>query len=165
MEHYFKDRKFSGAPTQSVNNLIRDFEICAHQQGLSPQQVSLFFVNTLADPSRQLFLTYCSQTMPLDQIAQNMKPHSISETKKLQLRSEFDSLDLQSFMSKHQIVDTSAGLTKLVDHINALVPQLPDGFGNDSNKIRYLRRAVMRLEWAQQPIPKWQILDTHSYNS
>ena len=32
VESYFRDMKFTGAPEQSVNNFIRDFEICAVQQ-------------------------------------------------------------------------------------------------------------------------------------
>ena len=146
-------------------NLFQDFEICALQQGLGTPQISLFFVNALTDPARQHFLTYCSQTMPFDQIVQNMKRHYNCGTRKLQLQSEVDSLYLQSFMDKHQIADTSYVLTKLVDHINALAMQLPNGFGNDPHKNRYQRRAVMRLEWARQPVSRWQILDTHSYSS
>lgn len=114
--------------------------------------MSLFFVNALADSARQHFLTHCSPTMPFDQIVQNLKRHYNSDSRKLQLQSEVDSLELQSFMSKNQITDASACLTKLVDHVHALAPQLPEGFGNDSHKSRYLRRAVMRLEWAQHPI-------------
>ncbi len=63
-----------------------------------------------------------------------------------------DSLDLISFIRKHQIVDHATRLTRLADHINALAPQLPSGFGNDSHKMRYLRRAVMRKDWAKQLI-------------
>ena len=47
---YFKDRQFTGAPEQSVDTLLRDYEICAEQQCLDPAQMSLFFVNALADP-------------------------------------------------------------------------------------------------------------------
>jgi len=69
VESYFRDRRFTGAPEQSVDNLIRDFEICAAQQCLNPLQMSLFFVNALADPARQFFLAQCSPRMPFDQIA------------------------------------------------------------------------------------------------
>ena len=114
--------------------------------------MSLFFVTALADPARQFFLTNCSTHMEIYEITKIMSRHYNSETRKLQLQSEIDSRDLPSFMRKHQITDNSLGLTKLVDHINALAPQLPVGFGNEIYKTRYLCRAVMRLEWAQQPI-------------
>ena len=55
MEVYFENSKFTGAPHQAIDNLIRDFEICSHQQSLDPPQMSLFFVNALADPARQFF--------------------------------------------------------------------------------------------------------------
>ena len=152
VDSYFKDRRFSGAPEQSVDNLIRDYEICAAQQCLDPAQMSLFFVNALADPARQFFLTHCSVSMPFDQIATQMRRHYNSETKKLQLQSEVDGLDLMVFMQKNHISDIAEGLTRLVDHINALGPQLPQGFGDDAHKTRYLRRAVMGLKFAQQPI-------------
>ena len=152
VDSYFKDRRFSGSPEQSVDNLIRDYEICAAQQCLNPSQMSLFFVNALADPARQFFLTHCSPSMPFEQIAAQMRRHYNSETRKLQLQSEMDSLDITAFMQKHHITDQAEGLTRLVDYINALAPQLPSGFGDDPHKTRYLRRAVMRLGFAQQPI-------------
>lgn len=34
LEYYFKDRKFTGAPKQSVGNLIGDFKVCSVQQSL-----------------------------------------------------------------------------------------------------------------------------------
>ena len=71
-----------------------------------------------------------------------MRRHYNSETRKLQLQSEVDSLDLSSFMRKHQITDQSMGLAKLVDRINVLAPQLLHGFGDDQHKTRYLRRAA-----------------------
>ncbi len=63
-----------------------------------------------------------------------------------------DSLDLSSFMRKHNFTEVSIELERLVNYINALAPQLPRSLGDDLHKTRYLRRAVMPYEWAQQPI-------------
>ena len=128
VETYFKDRRFRGATEQSVNNLIRDFEICAAQQCLDERQMSLFFVNALGDPARQYFLTHCSLHMPFAQIAAHMRRHYNSDTRQFQLQSEMDSLDLMTLMRKQDISDDAKGLRKLVDHINALASQLPPGF-------------------------------------
>ena len=149
---YFKDRQFTGAPEQSIDTLLRDYEICAEQQCLDPSQMSLFFVNALADPARQFFLNNCSTSMPFEDIASHMQRHYNSETRKLQNQSEMDSLELTSFMHKHGVTDLGDGLTKLVNHINALAPQLPAGFGDDAHKTRYMRRAVLGHSFAQQPI-------------
>ena len=63
-----------------------------------------------------------------------------------------DSLEPTSFMHKNDVTDLGDVLTKLVNHINALTPQLPAGFGDDAHKTRYLRRAVIGHSFAQQPI-------------
>ena len=47
-----------------------------------------------------------------------------SETRQLQLQSEIECLELSSFMRKHQYTDESISISKLIDHINALSPQL-----------------------------------------
>ena len=95
--------------------------------------------------------------MPYDHIASQMRRHYNSETRKLQNQSEMDSLNLTAFMNKHQITDLGEGLTKLINHINALAPQLPAGFGDDAHKTRYLRRAVLGQPFAQQRYLKSQI--------
>ena len=114
--------------------------------------MSLFFVKALAEPARQYFMTHCSSHMPFGQIVSMMRRHYSSDDGKLQLQSEMDSLDPPLFMIKHNILDNSHGLSKLIDHINALAPQLATGFGNDLHKTCYLRRAVMSLDWTEQPI-------------
>ena len=152
VESYFRNKRFTGAPEQAIDNLIPDYEICAAQQCLDGRQMSLFFVNSLADPAREHFLTHCYPRMNYEQIAAALCRHYNSKTRKLQLQSEMDSLDLFAFMRKSHYVDFNTGLRKLVRHINALAPQLPHGFDDDAHKTRYLRRAVMRHNWANTPI-------------
>lgn len=62
-----------------------------------------------------------------------------------------DSLDLKTFTEKHQTTDFLLRLKRMVDFINALAPQLFRSFGDDKYKARYLRRAVMRFDCAQNP--------------
>ena len=66
VETYFRDLKFTGAPEQSLDNLIRDFEICATQQCFDRTQMSLFFISAVADPAKQLFLMNRSSRMVLE---------------------------------------------------------------------------------------------------
>ncbi len=42
----------------------------------------------------------------------------------MQLQSEMDDLELRLFIPRHNYTDSAHVLTKLVDHINALAPQL-----------------------------------------
>ena len=156
---YFRDKKFTGTSEQAIDNLTRDFEIYAIQQGLDEAQKSLFFINALEDPAREFFLRQCSSKMPFDEIATRMHRHYNSDSRKLTLQSEMDELELSLFMQKHQITDVSLGLKRLVDFINALAPQLFTGFGDDKHKTRYLRRAVMRFDWAKNPLA--QLVTAH----
>ncbi len=143
VESYFRDRRFSGAPEQSIDNLIREIEICAVQQSLDPSQMSLSLVNAVADPVRQIFLTSCSSRISFEQIVSSMRRHCNSETHKLQKQSEMDSMELISFIHRHKFSNYTDGLAKLVDYINILAPQLPQGFSDDQHKTRYLRPAVI----------------------
>ena len=97
-------------------------------------------------------MTHCSSHLPFGQIVSMMQRHYSSDNGKLQVQSEMNSLDPPSFMIKHNILDNSHGLSKLINHISALAPQLATGFGNDLHKTCYLRSAVMSLDWTQQPI-------------
>ena len=73
----------------------------------------------------------------------------------LRIQSEMDSLYVQSFMTKRNISESSQGLSKLVERINALATQFPEGFSYDAHETGYLGRAVMKIDWAQLTI--WQV--------
>ena len=62
--------------------------------------MSLFFVNCLADPAREFFLSHCSPNMPFDQIVTKMKGNFNPESWKFALQSEMDGLNLNKFMQK-----------------------------------------------------------------
>ncbi len=55
-------------------------------------------------------------------------------------------------MVTRSLTTESEGLTKLVEHIERLVPQCPPGFRSNENKIRFLRKAVLGFDWALVPI-------------
>ena len=81
---------------------------------LESSEMSLFFVDALADPAREFLVTHFSSRITLEQIVVTMTRHHNSETRNLQLQSEMDSMDLSAFMTKHQVTDYSAGITKIV---------------------------------------------------
>ena len=81
-----------------------------------------------------------------------MRSQYSSETRKLQVQSEMDSLDLTLCMHNNDIKNARIRLTRIIDRINSLAPKLPAGFGDDAHKTRYLRRSVMGQDRAQTPI-------------
>ena len=116
---YFRDRLFHIFPEQSVKNLIRDYK----------HKCIGFFINTLADTAREFFLSNFSPSMPFNEIEARIYSHYNSETRKLQLVSEMDSLELATFMRKCSISDLSVGLVKICNHINALASKISSGLG------------------------------------
>ena len=146
METHFRDRKFSGSPEQLIDTITQGYETCDIQQCLNQQQMSMFFVSALEDPSRQCFLANCNSQMEYSQIIAIMRRHFNSVIRKIQLQSDVDSLELGFFMRKHHINDQELGLIKLIDRINVMAAQFLRGFGDDHHKTRYLRRAVIGHE-------------------
>ena len=87
--------------------------------------MSLFFVTALADPAQQYFLTHCSSSMPFTEIVYIMRRQFSSESRELQIQSAVDSLDLTVYMQYNDIKNARIGLTRIIDRINSLAPQLP----------------------------------------
>ena len=110
------------------------------------------FIKALADPDHEIFLTHRLSRMNYSQIVAIMRRHYNSDTRKLHLQSEMYSIKLASFMDKNHITGHPTGLSRLIDRINAVAPQSLMNFWDDGHKSRYLIRAVMRFDWAQQPI-------------
>ena len=80
---YFKDRQFTGAHEQSIDILLRDYEICAEQQCLRPgPNVPALSSMHLQIPLTSSFLHHCSTSIPFDHIASQMRRHYNSETRK-----------------------------------------------------------------------------------
>ena len=68
-----------------------------------------------------------------------------------------DSLELSRYMQKYSFRNVCDGFKKLVRYLNVLPLKLPQVFWDDRHKTRYLRRAVMSLDWAQQPASQIKI--------
>ncbi len=75
-----------------------------------------------------------------------------STARQIQVQSELETLDFRRFMASKGITEESSGLKQLVDHINNLFPQCPSDFRSEPEKLRYLRNAVVDVEWAHQPV-------------
>ena len=61
-------------------------------------------------------------------------------------------MTLSRVMQTHEITDKGDSQKKLVNRINILTPQCPPGFRSESNKIRFLRSAVLDRAWDQTPV-------------
>ena len=63
---HFKDRKFTGDITQSIQLVIRDYLICAQQHKLSQAQRAEYFVNIFEGPARTFYLKNAQNGMTFE---------------------------------------------------------------------------------------------------
>ena len=76
-------------------------------------------------------------------MAEMMLKECNSDARQLQVQGTLEILRLDKYMTKHEITDISEGLTKIVKHIEYLKPQRQPQIRSYSNKIVYLRKAVL----------------------
>ena len=152
VDQYFKNTKFGGHADESFEDTLRDFDICAVQQNLTPSERSLFFVNALKGSARSHFLNKCSSDMPFKEIVYRMRHQFNSEAKRQQLWNEIMKLHLPTYMADNKITSEKEGLRSLVDYIERMSPLLEPEFRTEKHKITFLRNAVLPYSWAQFPI-------------
>lgn len=102
VESYFKSRAFTAAEDQSILTTIRDFDICAHQQGLDEQMKALCFVNALRGQARQLFCENIDETITLGEMVHLMRIQYNYKAQLVRVQAEIDSLYLASFLQRAQ---------------------------------------------------------------
>ena len=148
----FRDKKFSGDLEQPINQTIRDFDNCARQLRLTDEQKRNLFVNIFSGPARDFYFDNTREEMGYRQLVRVMIDEYDSDARRLAVQSELEMLTLHRLMVEKGISDEGVGLSKLVERINVLTPQCPPNFRSESNKIRYLRSAVLDRDWAQTPV-------------
>lgn len=65
----FKDNRFTGALSHSIEMTLRDCNICARQHRIMKSQKADYFVNILDGPARTYFFNNASDLMPFDVMA------------------------------------------------------------------------------------------------
>ena len=67
-------------------------------------------------------------------------------------------LHLTTLWYRHQIQGEKEGLERIVEYLNNITPLLVEGFHTESNKIRYLRNAVLGKKWATTKLKNISII-------
>ena len=149
VEQYFRNAKYSGDLSQSLQNTLRDCNVCALQLELTPRQKSLFFINVFGGTARDYFFQHCREEMTYDELVKFMRTGFDNNARQLAIESDLETLTLEKIMRDNEIisstiiVDANMGLTKLADKINSLFPQMPNQSQFPTNNVRFLRKAVL----------------------
>ena len=149
---HFKDRKFNGNVLQSIDLHIRDYNVCARQHKLSPTQKADFFSNILDGPARTFFFNNARDDMTFDDMASLMISEYAGDARQLQVQQVLETLRIENVMTNKNFSDHSAALDDMCNTIDLLTPQCHRDFRHESNKINWLRKAVIGVPWATIPL-------------
>ena len=149
---HFKDNRFTGALTQTIEMTLRDYNICARQHRLTQSQKADYFVNILDGPARTFFFNNSSESMPFEEMAEMMIGEFNSNSRQLQVYGRLTTLRIERVITENELNSFSEALTKIVTIIEMMTPQCPPHFRSEPHKITYLRNAVIGQQWSRTPI-------------
>ncbi len=152
VQQHFKDDRFGGEIHESIADKIKDYHACALLLGINAVQKATVFVNIFKGNARRLFLSNVKPGMSFEHLERIMREEYDSSARQIQVQSELETLALRRCMASKGITEESDGLKRLVYHISVLSPRGQKEFRCDAQRVRYLRNAVLDLEWAKQPV-------------
>ena len=115
----------------------------ANNQSLTNDERSQLVVSCVKGGAFEFYLKEINPKMPFQMVVDRLRARYNTPHRKLSLQSEVYSLNLDDFMVRHQIQDEKECLRRMVEYLDNNIPQLVDCFHTESNKIRYLRKAVL----------------------
>ena len=149
---HFKDNRFSGDLSQSIELKLRDYNVCSLQHRLSTTQKSDYFVNLLDGPARTFFFNNGQDEMQFEEMAQMMTKDFNSNARQIQVYGIISKLHITSVMAEHEISSFTVGLNKTVSIIEEMSPQCPPHFRSEPHRIGHHRNAVLGHSWSKTPI-------------
>lgn len=145
-------KNFTGDMMNSIDLVLRDYDIYARQQNLSPAQKSDYFLNLLDGPARTHFIQVYFEGMTFEEIRNIMLHCYNSNSRQSQVYSTLGSLRLDTVMTKHSLNSEPEVIKEIVYLIHRLTPKFPEVRMADANKVRFLRGAVFFYHWSAAPI-------------
>lgn len=106
---YFKDNKFTGDISQSIELVIRYYSLCARQHNLTSKQKADFFFNVLADPARTFYFNNARHNMMFVQIASMTVKEYNCDVRQLQAQVMLQTLRMGKYMSGNDVTSQSEG--------------------------------------------------------
>ena len=143
IEVRLKDKRLSCAPICELSLILRDLHICANNHSLTNDERSQSVVDCLKGGALELYLKDISSHMTYQVVDDKLRARYNTPHRELSLQSEVDSLNFDDFMVHHLIQDEKECLHCMEEYLNNITSKLVDGFHTESNKIRYLRNAVL----------------------
>lgn len=102
---HFMNRTFTGSLMQSIELHTRDYNICAQQHKLSPQQKAQFYINTFAESAHTHFFNNANADMSFEQLAVLNIEAWANDSRKLQVHQRLENLNYTMIKNKQDLGD------------------------------------------------------------
>ncbi len=112
MNSFFKNRRITGALSESIAITFRDYDQFSIQYCLISQQRENFFVNILANEARTIFLSNVGHVMLFKEIENVMLKEYSSNSSQLQVQWLSQTMHIDTFMAENEIGNPSDALKK-----------------------------------------------------
>ena len=167
VNYQFANKQVTGSLTQSITLTLRDYKNCAVLYNLDDVGMVTNFASALGDPARSWFLGSKWMGMKFKDVEKLMVGKYNSPSRQIQVQRMLEGLRLKAIMSEKGYPSPQEALTHCIETIDTLVPQCPEGFRSDQNKIRFLRHAVIDESWSMLPIAKVDTgtIDWHQFTT
>lgn len=149
--------------TLEINSLMEEFHFqfavwseimtCVrHRQNCRNKMKVYFFIDVFTGAARDFFYDHCRGDMNFRGRADKMLIEYDSDATRLGVHLEWVILTIKQFMANQKNIDDVVILTRIVEHVTTPIPQCPPNFCTESNKIRFLRHALLMQSWAENAV-------------
>ena len=149
VDQYFKSNRLSGGSDASLEDTLRDYDICAVQERLSDEELSLFFVNCLKIPARKHFLRECRSDMTYRETIRRLCHQYNSESKQSTTLVQILKLYMPTHKRENGITSEKGGHRSIRELIEQNPELLDPKFATENHKVQSLRQAVHPYAWTQ----------------
>lgn len=102
---------------------MRDYNIFAHQHGLTEIEKADLFINAFSEPTRTNFFMNSKNSISFVHIVEMMMHLYDSDARREQVLTPLQNLNLKKHMKHEEISDGHEALTSIVNIIHKLTPQ------------------------------------------
>lgn len=147
VSNHFTAKKYRGEFDQPIRMLILEYFLFADQIELTTSQRAKHLINALDGPAWSFLARNYTRGMTYKDIEELMLAEYYSDSRQLQIQATLEKLEFDAFVAKRECKTTAERLDKIVQYIQILAPQCPDGFRDEEvNSKRYLRSALLKCE-------------------
>lgn len=149
-----KDSKFSGDDTENLQEYLDQYLAVSEDFGLTATQRLQYMHNLFRGEALRFFIQNIRGTAStIGEAVFIMQSQFNSADKQQRVKAELSTVKLRTFVNQcngslHQ------GLRKLAAHIEERTPLCPPNFRFESNRVDFLRQAVISYPWAQPMLYK-----------